>query len=104
MGIDVSMDTLDVVLMTLQRGFEFKTVSSGQFANTKKDIKKMMNWVLKDINLNDLPLQVVMEARGVYHEQLAYTLYDHDFQLAVVLPRIKVGQLLPYVTDVEAHR
>ena len=32
------------------------------------------------------PLQVVMEARGVYHEQLAYTLYDHDFQLAVVLP------------------
>ena len=84
-GIDVSMDTLDIVLMTLQEDFEFKTVSSGQFANTKKDIKKLMNWV-KRHQLNDLPLQVVMEATGVYHEQLAYTLYDNGFELAVVLP------------------
>ena len=84
-GIDVSMDALDVVLMTLQEDFELKIVSSGQFANTKKDIKKLMNWV-KRHQLNDLPLQVVMEATGVYHEQLAYALYDNGFELAVVLP------------------
>ena len=84
-GIDVSMDTLDAVMMILKENFELKIVSSGQFANTKKGIKKLMNWV-KRHQLSSLSLQVVMEATGVYHEQLAYTLYDNYFQLAVVLP------------------
>lgn len=84
-GIDVSKDTLDAVLMILHEDFDLKIVSSGQFENNKKGIKKLMAWI-KRHQINELPLQVVMEATGIYHEQLAYTLYDNDFQLAVVLP------------------
>ena len=64
-GIDVSMDTLDVVLMILQEDFELKMVSTGQFANTKKGIKKLMAWI-KRHQLHDLPLQVVMEAKDIW--------------------------------------
>lgn len=84
-GIDVSKDTLDLVIMSLNDDFDFKIVSSGKFENNKKDIKKLITWI-KRHQIKDLPLQVIMEATGVYHEQLAYMLYDNDFQLAVVLP------------------
>lgn len=84
-GIDVSKDTLDAVIITLNDDFDFKIVSSRKFDNSKKDIRKLMVWI-KSHQIKDLPLQVVMEATGVYHEQLAYMLYDKDFQLAVVLP------------------
>lgn len=84
-GIDVSKDTLDAVLMFLQDNFELEVSASGQFENSKKGIKKLMAWISR-LQLKELPIQVVMEATGIYHEQLAYTLYDKGFQLAIVLP------------------
>lgn len=40
----------------------------------------------KHIISNDIPLFFVMEATGVYYENLAYFLYSNNYNVSVVLP------------------
>lgn len=84
-GIDVSKDTLDAALLALNEDFSEEVIASSVFDNNRKGIIALMKWINRH-SLKDLPLQVLMEATGVYHERATYDLYDKDFEVAVVLP------------------
>jgi transposase len=84
-GIDVSKDTLDVAILFLNEDFEVIVFATSIFVNNNKGIKFLMQWIRKNTR-KDLPCQIVMEATGVYHENLAYTLANNAFELAIVLP------------------
>lgn len=55
------------------------------FKNSKQGIARFMTWQGK-LSEEELALPIVMEATGVYHEQLACALYDGGHQVHVVLP------------------
>ena len=85
LGIDVSMDKLDCNLSYINDLQEVNTKASRTFNNTPAGIRDLIVW-LKRHWKEDAPLVVVMEATGVYHENVAYSLDDIQLNISVVLP------------------
>jgi len=84
-GIDCSKDTLDTAINFLDENFQTKIHATEVFENNDKGFKRLMKWMHK-LCLKDMPCQVVVEATGVYHEQLAYALVNNGFTISIVLP------------------
>lgn len=85
-GVDISKDYFDVKFLALPlEGERYKIRGSRKFSNTRKGFKEFSSWVVKK-SVGEVPLTVVMEATGSYHEELAYFLNDQGIKLSVVLP------------------
>lgn len=85
LGIDVSKDKLDCNLSHINELQEVNVKARRIFNNTPAGIRDLIVW-LKRQWIEEVPLLVVLEATGVYHENLAYKLDDIQVNLAVVLP------------------
>lgn len=85
-GIDVSMDTIEVRFGTTDTNQDQQISNSITFKNSKLDFKKLIQWTNKNIISKDIPLFFVMEATGVYYENLAYFLLLKNYNVAVILP------------------
>lgn len=84
-GIDCSKDTLDGAITFLKEDFQQEVHATEVFKNNDQGFKRLMKW-MKKLCFKELPCQVVVEATGVYHENLAYALVKNDLAIAVVLP------------------
>lgn len=85
-GIDVSMDFFEARFGTIDTNQEESISKAQKFINDSLGFKKFLKWALS-IKLSDkLPLTFVMEVTGVYHENLAYFLYEKGCQVVIVLP------------------
>lgn len=84
-GIDCSKDTLDGAITFLKEDFQQEVHATEVFENSDKGFNRLMKWMKKHC-LKELPCQVVVEATGVYHECMAYTLVKNGFEIAIVLP------------------
>lgn len=84
-GIDVSKDTLDTAISALDPDFNPHVLATHKYNNDKAGLKELMYWVERK-RIKDLPLKIVMEATGIYHEKLAHTLADNGYELAIVMP------------------
>jgi transposase len=88
-GIDISKDSFTVCFGTVDDAFNQKISKSFTFENNKKGFKAL----IKSVNNIDVfrsedkttPLWFVVEATGVYYENLAYFLAENNFCVAVVL-------------------
>jgi transposase len=88
-GVDISKDDFIVYVELLFVDQTTKKLGGRKFANTPKGAKKFVEWLGKK-SVADVPLQIVMEATGRYHEVLAYYLYENHYRVCVALPnRIK---------------
>ena len=85
-GIDISKDSLSVCYGTLTEEQNIKTTNPISFNNTNKGFKELIYWAKKSKRSNDHPLYFVMEATGVYYENLAYFLKEKHQKVIVVLP------------------
>jgi transposase len=85
-GIDVSMDNIEVRFGTTDINQNQVISNSLTFKNSTAGFKKLILWVKKTIISNDIPIFFVMEATGVYYENLAYFLFLNNFKVSVVLP------------------
>lgn len=86
-GIDVSKAKLDCLWL---RDTKTRKVKTKVLTNEKKGHAALANWMTKTVSASPASILVVMEATGVYHEQLALALYERGFQVAVVNPaRVK---------------
>lgn len=56
-----------------------------KFANTPAGYRAFRQWLQK-YTVAEVPLYLTMEATGVYHEQLAYYLYEHQYTVTIELP------------------
>lgn len=83
-GIDVSKDSLECSYgsysMTNERVFS----KVKKFNNDLQGFKKLLEWAKKRNNPKDILF--VMEATGVYYENLAYWLHENGLDLSVILP------------------
>lgn len=85
-GVDISMNTLNARFGTADTGQHHELSSDQSFENALPGFKKVLTWALKSRISTDLPLVFVMEATGVYYQQLAYFLVENHCSVAVVLP------------------
>lgn len=86
LGIDVSMKTFHVCLSAIDDQQLLKVKASRQFTNNAAAFKELHVWIGKHCKSKDVPLQVVMEATGVYYERCAMYLFKAGFRVAVVVP------------------
>ena len=75
-GIDVSKHKLDSCWL---RDPEKNKLKTKVFKNTPLDHSHLGTWILSQTASNPDEVTVVMEATGIYHESLAYTLYEQGF-------------------------
>lgn len=84
-GIDVAKDKLDTCLITLDSNLGIKVKSTHRFANTPAGFKDIAAWIRKFCK-EPIPVEILMEATGVYHEKLAIHLVEQKYKVFVVLP------------------
>jgi len=77
-GIDVSKDKLDIAY--LDNSSEEQVT---QISNTISSIKTFLKHIS---SVFSLPLQVVLEATGVYHLNLVYLLEEHNIDVTILNP------------------
>lgn len=89
-GIDISMDKYDVrfATLTLDSNNQLKQTFSAQaaFPNTDQGHGEFLSWAMTQKISEDSPIIFVMEATGIYYENLAYFLAEQNQKLAVILP------------------
>jgi len=84
-GIDVAQKELVVSLGKMDEQTHIELFAYKTFPNNIKGFNSLIEWVSK-VGVKEVPCRFVMEATGVYHELLAYFLFDHGFPLSIVLP------------------
>jgi transposase len=86
-GIDVSKESLEVKFKEKStKGIKIK--GSSKFDNTSNGFNKLLEWCTKREKVKNVIY--VLEATGVYHEDVLYFLFDQGKKVSVELPqRIK---------------
>lgn len=82
-GIDVSKDSLTLCFGKIDDSQNTSITKSVTFTNTATGHKQLLSWALKQASTKPWFL---MEATGVYYENLAYFLNQKEQQVAVILP------------------
>lgn len=93
-GLDISKDTFTARIGTLDNQLKQNIFKACSFNNDIKGFMKLLSWTRKTCqNLkisidNDAhnKLQFVMEATGIYYENLAYFLSEENKFVSVILP------------------
>jgi len=86
LGIDISKDTFHVCLMCQLSDKYRKVLASTKFANRLTGFQAFWKWVAKHSQkYPDIPIEFLMEATGVYHENLAWYLYEQGARVVIVL-------------------
>lgn len=82
-GIDVSKAKIDVLWL---RDIESGKVKTKVFNNTEAGHQELTQWIETHTKQPITASHVIMEATGVYHEALAYALYQAGASVSVVNP------------------
>ncbi|SFE88190.1 IS110 family RNA-guided transposase [Spirosoma endophyticum] len=85
-GLDISKDSLQVCLSVIDADGRVVVKGSTKVANKVTTFGQLVQWVTRHRKLDDLPLRYVMESTGVYHEAVAWFLYQHDQAVSILLP------------------
>lgn len=84
-GIDVAKENYRVCLSVIDQQQRVTIKSSSSFKNNLDGFEEFYSWTKKHLQ-EKLPVHFLMEATGIYYEQLAWFLYNRDCQVSVILP------------------
>lgn len=84
-GFDVSKDKVCACFSQREAGKSFRVVSTKTFLLTASGFEKIGHW-LELHRQKDIELHLLMEASGVYYEELAYYLHQAAYRVSVILP------------------
>jgi transposase len=84
-GIDVAKNELVCTFGVITSNFNIELKGSASFKNCMSGFDKLNKWASK-LLLENSDLYFVMEATGVYHQQIAYWLHKRSFKVVIVLP------------------
>jgi len=83
-GVDLAAKKFDVCISVINEAQKTTILSTGSFENAPKGFVLMLKWIDKHCK-EELPLIFLMEATGIYYEQLAWFLYQKDKSVVVIL-------------------
>ena len=84
-GIDVSKNDFKVCLGIIDEQLETRNLYEHAYINNKKGISQFIKDITKKTD-QLVPLVFIMEATGVYHQELAYALADKQLSVVILLP------------------
>ena len=84
-GIDVAKNDFKVCLGQLDKCFSVAFSFQKTYGNNAKGIRLFLKEVSRLFNAR-VSAQFILEASGVYHELLAHMIYQHGYDVAIVLP------------------
>lgn len=85
LGLDVSKDSVAACFSQQELDKPFRVLSSKTFNITASGFQKLNEWIGSQQE-KGVPLHVLMEATGVYYENLAYFLQGKNYRVCVILP------------------
>jgi len=85
LGVDVAQKELVVTLGRLNEDLSVDLYLHRVFSNKQTGFVALEKWLKKNTT-QEVQLQVVLEATGVYHQKFTYYLYDQQIPLCIVLP------------------
>jgi len=85
LGIDMAMEKFDACVSIINKLQQVMVRAQSSFANNKKGFETFIAWVTKNSKLG-IPAVYLMEATGIYYEQLAWFLHNQNCTVSVVLP------------------
>lgn len=83
-GIDVSKDDYKCCFSQIDREQRVKVKSTRTFGKTQ--FPQLKAWMENNRKEPNVPLVVLLEATGVYHEQLSWDLYLDNYRVVILLP------------------
>jgi transposase len=86
LGLDVSSKELYACLSVIDHLQKVTVKCSSKFLNDPSGFDSLVAWLIKHYKQKDIPLVVVMEATGVYYENVALFLHLKGYKVSVVLP------------------
>ncbi|GAB4041919.1 IS110 family RNA-guided transposase [Spirosoma gilvum] len=86
-GIDMGKDSFYACISAIDAIQRIKIKATHAFANTLKGLTEFHRWADHHAKQKDLPVHYLMEATGVYYEQLALSLHQRGAHVIVVLPQ-----------------
>lgn len=84
-GIDVSKETFNACISVIDQLQKVTIKGTSSFKNTASGFKDFYEWSCKHAK-EKRPVCYLMEATGIYHENLAWFLYCKDCSVSVILP------------------
>ncbi|MDQ3021955.1 MAG: IS110 family transposase [Bacteroidota bacterium] len=91
-GVDISKDSFTIRFGTLDQELNQSISKAFNFTNNPKGFNQLLKTIGKvhyfdseDTSSKDIPIWFIMEATGVYYENLAYFLTKNKFLLSVIL-------------------
>lgn len=84
-GVDIASKSFRVALARKGADDRVTCTASKKFDNTKSGFNQLVRWTASELD-KDVPVVYLMEATGVYHEELAHHLHHIGKQVHVVLP------------------
>ena len=85
LGVDVAQNELVVTLGRINEDLSKELYSYRVFRNKETGFVALLKWLKKETQEN-VSVQVVMEATGVYHQRFAFFLTENGVDLSIVLP------------------
>jgi len=85
-GIDVSKDSFHCCISVIDQQQKVTVKGSRKFSNNKAGFIELDHWISKNYKNKEVPLVVVMEATGIYYENVAMYLFTQNYSVSVVLP------------------
>ena len=86
LGIDIAMEKFDACLSIIDQQQHVTARAQCSFKNDKRGFEKFIAWVNKNTRELEIPVVYLMEATGIYYEQLAWLLHLKNVSVSVVLP------------------
>lgn len=84
-GIDMAMEKFDVCTSIIDKQQQVMIRSQCSFSNNIKGFETFILWVTKNTKL-PIPAVYLIEATGIYYEQLAWFLHLKNCSVSVILP------------------
>lgn len=91
-GIDVSKDSLTARFGTVDINQKQNILTAINFNNDSKGHQELLSWANKSKVSNEIPLWFVMEATGVYYENLAFFLSEQNQKIVRQLTDFQIRQ------------
>jgi len=86
LGLDIDKSSFKACLKAKEASKKSVVKATRTFHNNVFGFKELDQWITKHLKLSSAPLKIIMEATGVYHEYLAWHLYEQNYLVHIILP------------------
>lgn len=84
-GIDMSMESFNVCFKGLTVDEMEKILGTRKFPNTLGGFNSFCQWLISKVKDQTIPLRLLLEVTGVYHENLLFHLHDLGYHVSLEL-------------------